>query len=122
MNETILIVDDDPLLRDVYKSVVTKAGYNVLVAADGADGQTQFAANKDQITLVLTDVNMPEVIGPDMIANLRLLKPELKAIFMSGYAENGQVGSKLLEEGAILIQKPFSTAQLLDTIRQVLKK
>lgn len=120
MNETILVVDDDPLLRDVYRAVIAKAGYNVLVAINGADGQSLFAANKNTINLVLTDVNMPEVIGPDMVANLRLLKPGLKAIFMSGYAENGQVGSKLLEEGSILIQKPFSTAKLLETIRQVL--
>lgn len=120
MTETVLIVDDDPLLREVYRSVTANAGYNVLLAGGGEQARDTFHLNINSIQLVLTDINMPIMKGPELISQLKAIRPDLKAIYMSGFLQNLDAQSKALVAESVLIQKPFTTKIFLDTIRDVL--
>ncbi len=119
--ETILVVEDDPAVRALAATVLRQLGYAVLEAPDGAnalrlvqDGSTP------GIDLVLTDVVMPQMGGKDLAERLRKLHPNLKVLFMSGYADGAIAHGGLLDPGTAFLQKPFIRSDLAQKVRETL--
>lgn len=119
-NETILLVEDELSLRQVARAVLANSGYEALEAADGAEALQVWEQNSSRISLLLTDVTMPN--GLDGIELARLLleqNPDLKVIIMSGYNENLQRLKEFFKNDNVhLLQKPFSGDRLLSVVRQ----
>jgi CheY-like chemotaxis protein len=118
--ETILIAEDEPLVRNLAVRILTRAGYSVLVAADGAEAVELFQANADVISLALLDAIMPKLTGRQVYERIKLIKPSLPVVFCSGYhPETGQV-KLLMEQGVRTVPKPYDPDMLLRTIREIL--
>jgi two-component system, cell cycle sensor histidine kinase and response regulator CckA len=115
--ETILLVEDEFLVRNLSRRILEKHGYDVLEAADGEQALHVFNLNRDRIDLLLTDVIMPKMNGVELRAELAKLRPDLPALFMSGYT-----GSILNNAGVAaaehdLIRKPFTIETLIAAVR-----
>jgi CheY-like chemotaxis protein len=118
--ETILLVEDEKALRAFSRAVLVKNGYKVIEAADGEEALEKMAVPGCEIHLLLTDVVMPRVGGPELVRKALSARPSLKALCMSGYAEGSPLLPGLQEMGIGLIQKPFDAAVLLAEIRRTL--
>jgi signal transduction histidine kinase/CheY-like chemotaxis protein len=119
--ETILLVEDELGVRLLARAVLERAGYKVLEAAHGVEAMGVWEQHQDSISLLLTDMVMPEgVSGRELGARLQKLKPALRVIFTSGYSSDIAGRELSLKPGQNFIQKPFSTHQLLETVRQCL--
>ncbi|MCD4748745.1 MAG: PAS domain S-box protein, partial [Thermoanaerobaculales bacterium] len=118
--ETILLAEDDRAVRMLAAGTLRKLGYRVLEAIDGEDALTQVASHDGTIDLLVTDVVMPRLRGPDLAASLLQAFPDIKVVFISGYSEDPLV----LEDfgDAVLVQKPFKTMALACTIREILDR
>jgi CheY-like chemotaxis protein len=119
-NETILLVEDESALRQVARAVLANSGYKVLEAEDGAAALEVWEQNSSHITLLVTDVTMPNGLdGIQLATRLLKKKSDLKVIIMSGYNENMQKIRQLFKDNEVeLIQKPFSGERLLAVVRQ----
>ena len=114
-SETILLVEDEPRVRQVMAVTLRKAGYRVLVAHD-AEHARELAA-REPIALVVSDVVMPLESGPRLVASLRLARPELRALFVSGYADEQAHADA---PGLPFLSKPFTPTALLLGVREAL--
>ncbi len=118
--ETILVVEDEPAMREVTRRILGRNGYEVVLAETPLDA-LELAGNHDgPIDLLLTDVVMPKMLGKDVAERVRTLRPEVKVLFMSGYARPVLARGGTLEPGVTLLEKPFSELVLLAAVRQVL--
>ena len=117
---TILLVEDSDGLRSVTREFLQLGGYRVLEVGNGADALALARECHDPIDLLLTDVVMPGMSGPELAKSLVAVHPETHSMFMSGYTEIGIVRDGILEEGVCLISKPFSRAALLKKVRELL--
>jgi signal transduction histidine kinase/ActR/RegA family two-component response regulator len=118
--ETILLAEDDPLVRDLAKRILTRAGYHVLVANDGAEACALFAQNAPVIALVVLDVVMPQVSGPDAYKRMEHLRAGVPVIFCSGYAGSALEGYSFDAPGRRLLAKPYGADELLHNVRDAL--
>jgi PAS domain S-box-containing protein len=116
---TILLVEDEKLVRQVARRILERAGYTVLEATDGASALELHAAVPG-ITLVLTDVIMPDMNGKELASQLLVRQPELKCVFMSGYADDVIVHRGVLDPGVDFVEKPFTAQSLLARLDEVL--
>jgi two-component system, cell cycle sensor histidine kinase and response regulator CckA len=119
-NETILFAEDDRPIRLLISRVLERLGYRVLSAPDGAAGIEMARAHPGEIHLLLSDLVMPVVGGHELAAKLKEEKPELKVVFISGYAGHQVSSSDLQVGGVCFLQKPVSMDKLANTIRGVL--
>ncbi|NEU14254.1 response regulator [Methylobacterium sp. BTF04] len=118
---TVLVVEDEPAVREIACAILGDLGYRVLEASDGEDGLRVFGANAASIDLLLTDVILPgEVRGRELAERILAMRPEVKVVFMSGYTENSIVHHGRLDEGVNLIGKPFKREQLAVKVAEVL--
>jgi two-component system, cell cycle sensor histidine kinase and response regulator CckA len=117
---TILLVEDEDPVRAVNARALTARGYTVLEAASGVEAMEIIQERGAPVDLVVSDVVMPEMDGPTLLGELRKLYPDLKVIFVSGYAE--EAFRKNLPEGEEFnfLPKPFSLRQLVETVKQVI--
>jgi two-component system cell cycle sensor histidine kinase/response regulator CckA len=118
--ETILVADDHEGLRESAEEMLQALGYRTLVARNGAEALELFKANHDKIDLVLLDVVMPELGGPDVYSKMAELRPGIKVIFATGYTSEAASLMSLLEKGAVILQKPYSLTSLSQRIRSTL--
>jgi len=120
-DETILLVEDEPLVRGLAARVLRKQGYHLLEASNGSEALriTEKRAG-EEIHLILTDVVMPGMIGRELAERLHSLFPKMKVLYMSGYTNNAIVHHGILEEGMNYIQKPFTLEALARKVREVL--
>jgi PAS domain S-box-containing protein len=118
--ETVLVVEDQASVRDFVSAVLASYGYKVIAAADGADAMALAERHAGRIDLVLTDVVMPGMNGPDLVEKLRRGRPEIRAMFMSGYAEETIAHRVSLIPGAQSITKPFTPELLAARLRDSL--
>jgi PAS domain S-box-containing protein len=118
--ETILLVEDDEVVRRLAQEVLEMSGYDVLEAASGRAAQQICEGNKDAIQLLLTDIVMPEMSGPEVAKQLLAIHPEMHVLYMSGYAENAIVHHGVLDEGTSFLEKPFSPDALSRKVRDIL--
>jgi hypothetical protein len=113
--ETIVLVEDDPLVRDVARRMLDRLGYRVLPAPDGVEGLDLIRSPSTRIDLLVTDVVMPGMSGPELASRARRVRPGLPVVFVSGYPQ--PVGSG----GAVeVLAKPFSVEALAARVRAAL--
>jgi two-component system cell cycle sensor histidine kinase/response regulator CckA len=118
--ETVLLVEDDDAVRRLATTALKRFGYNVIAASTANEAMTIIAEQSESINVLLTDVVMPGMSGPQLVLALRDKYPQLKAVFMSGYTDDAVVRHGLLAAEVSFLQKPFTPAGLATKIRQVL--
>ncbi len=121
-SETVLIVEDDTSVRSLINQVLDQNGYNMLIAANGAEALPLARQHPQPIHLLVVDMILPGLNGFEVAQQLILLHPELKTLYISGYTDNTVVRQGLLEPGAAFLQKPFTPAVLTGKVREVLDK
>ena len=119
-HETILIVEDEENVRELLLRSLARHGYTLLTASDGRDALRVASRHKGAIDLILTDVVMPHMGGPELVASIRSRLPSAKALFMSGYTDDAMMRHGLLMADVSFIQKPYTPAELSRKIRDVL--
>jgi two-component system, cell cycle sensor histidine kinase and response regulator CckA len=119
-NETVLLVEDESLVRELTHEILEMFGYKILPAIDPEDAIHVSESYREPIHLLLTDVVMPKMDGPSLYSHLLGSRKNLKALFMSGYTENAIVHHGVLHAGVHFIQKPFNAEALAQKVREVL--
>jgi two-component system cell cycle sensor histidine kinase/response regulator CckA len=119
-SETILVVEDEEEVRKLAVAILKKQGYRILEAAHGGDAFLICEQGKERIHLLLTDIVMPEMNGPELARRLRYFYPEMKVLFMSGYTDNAILQHGMLDKEMFFLQKPFSVDGLLSKVREAL--
>jgi CheY-like chemotaxis protein len=118
--ETVLVIDDEPTVRMLVAEVLIEAGYRVLEAADGPSG-LDILRGEARIDLLISDVGLPGGMNGRQVADAaRVVRPELKVLFMTGYAENAAVGNGMLAPGMEVLTKPFVMADLAHKVREMI--
>jgi signal transduction histidine kinase len=118
--ETVLIIDDEPAIRMVVSEVLTEAGYRVIEAQDGPSGLRIVQAG-GRLDLLITDVGLPNGLNGRQVADAaRSINPQLKVLFITGFAENAAIGNGHLDSGMSVITKPFVNSALANKVRQLI--
>lgn len=121
-SETVLLVEDEELVRDLVREMLTATGYDVLAAADGAEALAIAGSHQGRIDALVTDVVMPGLSGPELARTLVARDPTLRVLFTSGYAEDAISSHGELTPGAIFLSKPFGGAELGAKLRELLDR
>ena len=119
-SETILLVEDEEVVRGLAKKILEQSGYKVLAAARGEEAIRFGLEGAEPIDLLLTDVVMPETSGKEVADRLRESLPGLRVVFMSGYTDQAIVHHGVLDSNVEFIQKPFTPNALVRKVREVL--
>ncbi|HUR45355.1 MAG TPA: response regulator [Candidatus Saccharimonadales bacterium] len=119
--EVILLVDDEAAIRQIMKATLETFGYVVCTAEDGMQALSIYSREKDKISLVATDMEMPFMNGPALIAALRKMNPHVKVVVISGLEQPMSVTSRGAAEPFRFLQKPYSTEQLLKALSETLR-
>jgi two-component system cell cycle sensor histidine kinase/response regulator CckA len=120
-SETILLVEDEMPLLIIVKKVLEQAGYTVLTAASGVAARRLWLDHRETIDLLLTDMVMPEGLsGKQLAESLKVQKPDLRVIYMTGYSPELRRDTPGIEEGFNFLQKPFLRPALLQAVRRQL--
>ena len=120
--ETILLVDDEELLRDIGKETLEEFGYRVITAPDGESCLQLYAERKQEISLIILDLMMPGMGGKQCLEHLLTMAPDAKVVIASGYSVNGPTKAALEAGAKSFIKKPFELKQMLKVIREILDK
>ena len=120
--ESILVVEDDPHVREVTVRSLRGAGYAVVVAKDGRDALEVVSRGEGPFQLLVTDVVMPGLGGPGLADELRRRDPDLRVLYVSGHGEEAIVRHGVLDPGVSLLPKPFTAPSLLARVREVLDR
>jgi signal transduction histidine kinase len=118
--ETILLVEDDDRVRSLVRDVLLMRGYTVLECSSGREATETARTHTGPIDLLLTDVVLPEMSGPEIAKQVAVLKPGARSLFISGYADESILRHGMLEPGAKFLSKPFLPEALARKIREVL--
>ncbi|HEX4693126.1 PAS domain S-box protein [Sphingomonas sp.] len=119
--EVVLVIDDEPTIRMLIAEVLAESGYAVIEAPDGHAGLRVLESNA-RIDLLITDVGLPEGLNGRQVADAaRVNRPDLKILFITGYAENAVVGNARLEKGMFVMTKPFQMDILAARIREIIE-
>lgn len=118
--ETILLVEDAEGLRKLAHECLESKGYRVLAAKDGAEALDLAKQNTGPIHLLMTDVVLPGIGGPELARQLASTHPETRVLYMSGYTDNAIVHHGVLDPGVAFLQKPFVLTDLWRKVRDVL--
>jgi CheY-like chemotaxis protein len=119
-SETILLVEDDKAVRVLIREFLVKNGYGVLEAEHGGDAVAFCERFEGPIHLLVTDVVMPHMSGPELANLLEPLRPDMKVLFLSGYSGSAMLRHGMLESPFAFVQKPFTQEALLGKVREVL--
>ncbi|MEO5820543.1 MAG: ATP-binding protein, partial [Vicinamibacteraceae bacterium] len=119
-HETLLVVEDEPMVRAISVESLEMLGYRVLQACHGEEALEVARAHSGAIELVVSDVVMPIMGGPALVQRLRIERPHIKVLFVSGYTDDAIVRQGVLEPGVEFLQKPFALAALARRIREIL--
>jgi two-component system, cell cycle sensor histidine kinase and response regulator CckA len=119
--ETILLVDDDPHVRPMIRDILELGGYQILDAGSGEEALRIEAAHAEPIHLLLTDIMMPGLTGPELARRFRPRRPQTRVLYMSAFSRADFVSQKIdLEPGVPVLVKPFSVDGLLRTVSETL--
>ena len=119
--ELVLLVEDEPSMREVTQRILARNGYRVIAAASGQEAITAAAADREPITLLITDVIMPGLQGRQVAKQISKIQPGIAVLYMSGYTAGFLSAQGVLEPGISLIEKPFTEATLLTKMQEVLQ-
>jgi two-component system, cell cycle sensor histidine kinase and response regulator CckA len=117
---TILLVEDDEAVRSVAARILRKQGYEVLCAAGGLEGAEVLRDRGSQISVLVTDVVMPTLDGPELVSLAHRMVPGLKVLYTSGYTDDAVVRHGVKTAEVAFLQKPFTARMLIDKVREVL--
>lgn len=120
--ETVLVADDEDMIREVISKSLSEFGYNVITAVDGEDAINKFIENKEKIKVVILDLQMPKKPGKKVFEEISKINPDVKAIFMDGYSYDIEHKEKTHKKGSSHIFKPFMPTEIIGKIREVLDK
>ncbi|MBI5203736.1 MAG: PAS domain S-box protein [Nitrospirae bacterium] len=120
--ETVLLAEDEEEVRQITKTVLEKFGYKVIEAVDGEDAVNKFVENRDKIELLIFDVIMPKKTGKEAYKEIKKIRPDIRALFTSGYPAEISDGKGLFEEGINFVPKPVSPTEFLKKVREILDK
>ncbi|MEO8089037.1 MAG: PAS domain S-box protein [Gemmatimonadales bacterium] len=120
--ETLLLVEDEAPVRESVRRLLEFHGYTVLEARNGADALEIFEGNHNGIDLVLTDLVMPGMGGHELVERLRERHPELRVVFMSGYADKAVTSNGAMSKDTAYVEKPFTVELLMQRLREVLDR
>jgi len=118
--ETVLLAEDDAAVRLAVSSVLSRLGYTVLTERSAEDAVARAAAHEGPIHLVISDVVMPGMDGPGLIAELKRVRPDVRALLTSGYAGDAISLHRVMESGIPFLEKPFTAVRLSQRVREVL--
>lgn len=118
--ELILVVDDEPAVRRLAETVLSRNGYRALLAADGREALSLYQQNKNEIKLVISDLMMPRMDGPALIRALREQNTGVKSIIVTGLGEENRIGEAKAAGVDVVLNKPFTAEQLLANMKQLL--
>ncbi len=118
---TVLLAEDDPLVLSVASRILSRRGFDVLHAATGRDALQRCKEHEGPIDLLVTDVVMPLMSGRELASHVKILRPETKILYMSGYSEDMIGRHGILQEDENYMQKPFTSSELLEKIETVLR-
>lgn len=119
--ETILLVEDEPLVRELSRDMLERQGYQVVLASDANEAE-RISAVAGSFDLLITDAVMPSISGVELARRIRASHPGMKVLFISGYSDQPGERDQTAAEGAAFLQKPFSADSLGRKIRQVLSR
>src|ERR1051325_506217 len=114
--ESILVVDDEAIVLSLVSNTLTKHGYTPILAVDGEHGLHCFTARRNEIDLVLTDMSMPKLSGPQMAGKIRQIDPAINLMFMTGYSLDSEIPAEFAS--CATLQKPFTCQRLIAAIRK----
>ena len=120
--ETILLVEDEEDVRALAREVLQRQGHSVLEAGDGVQALQRYEAEGERIDLILTDVVMPRMSGRELVDRVRAIRPTMPVLYMSGYTEDAIVRHGVRDSSVLLLGKPFTPADLISKVREVLDK
>ncbi|WP_447972813.1 response regulator [Nitrospira sp. Kam-Ns4a] len=118
---TILLVDDEPLVRWLVREVLVLEGYEVLEAGSGEEALRCLERHGGLVHLLLADVRMPGMTGPELVDRVIAARPGIKVLYMSGYSDREDLPSRLAAQGAGFLQKPFFPETLAEKVRELLQ-
>lgn len=116
--QTILVVDDEDIVRNLTRQILEIQGYNILSAGNGEEAIALFAENSEKINLLMTDISMPKMSGIELAETLKLKRPDLQVLFTTGYAETSNLRANF--ENAELLPKPYTFDDLTKRIHSLL--
>lgn len=119
-SETVLIVDDEELIRELCSTILTKAGYKAIAVSNGKEAVEAYQARKDEISLVILDLIMPTMGGRQCLERLLEFDPSVKVIIASGYSAEDETRAALASGAKGFVNKPYNIRQVLDVVRSVL--
>ncbi len=117
---TILVVDDEAIIREMLGDALDILGYNSIFAKDGQEGLEKFKENIDDIDLVIIDMNMPGLTGKEVIKAIRDIKPDIRTILISGFGLNGMLKDLVREDLSTFLHKPFTLGEFSETLKRLL--
>jgi two-component system, cell cycle sensor histidine kinase and response regulator CckA len=120
-SETILVAEDEDGVRSLTREVLEKYGYTVLEAANGEEALKVAEHHDGPLDLLLSDVVMPRMGGPELAQALLAKRPSVKVLYMSGYTDHPMVRRGVVNAGVAFLQKPFTPTVLLSRVREVLE-
>ena len=119
-SETVLVAEDEEIVRELVCDVLEHQGYHVLCAADGREALELAKTFDGEIDLLITDVVMPQMSGQELAETLSFFRPEMKVLFVTGYSDHDFGGSGTLNPQSELLQKPFTPHELVTKIREIM--
>jgi signal transduction histidine kinase/ActR/RegA family two-component response regulator len=119
--ETILLVEDDEMVRNLVRETLSRAGYRVIDAASPIEARRMSSAFRGKIHLLITDVVLPKISGRELAEQINRRRPDTKVLFMSGYSDSAIVHSGMLGRDVAFLQKPFTPGSLAAKVREVLE-
>jgi len=118
--ETLLIVENEPAIRNLLQVALRRNGYTVLAAESGREALELVRNHDGAIDLLITDVMMPDMDGPELVRQLSTILPDTRTLFMSGYMDDTLGERGILSSNANFIQKPFSPRTIAQKVRDIL--
>jgi len=120
-SETILLVEDDEMVRTLVCETLVREGYRVMDFANPLEARRKSESHKGSIHLLITDVVMPKLSGRELAGQIMRKRPGMKVLYMSGYTDNAVINSGILQTEVAFLQKPFTPASLTEKVREVLE-
>jgi len=121
-SETILVVEDEEIVRNYLRDILRRAGYTVITASDGAEAMVRFRQSMGDISLVLSDVVMPKKNGREIYEEISRVRPEVRFVFISGYTADVIIQKGVFDAGVDFVTKPFMKNDILQKVREVLDR